>query len=71
MNYLSKLLAQQAGGLSDDMFQQNPFQSNRARNWFNLDWLLYNELNIIEIKLKYKFIGLDAERNSIALDLIE
>ena len=65
LNYL----AQQGGGLSDDMFQQNPFQSNRARNWFNLDWFLYN------LKLEHTFsnlsnlsinlFGLDAERNSI------
>ena len=65
LNYL----AQQAGGLSDDMFQQNPFQSNRARNWFNLDWLLYNlsfehSFNK-ESNLSINLFGLDAERNSI------
>ena len=38
LNYL----AQQAGGLSDKMFNENPYQSNRKRNWFNLDWFLYN-----------------------------
>jgi Fe(3+) dicitrate transport protein len=27
-------LAQQAGGLTDVMFNQNPTQSNRSRNWF-------------------------------------
>ena len=35
-------LAQQAGGLSDQMYSNNPFQSNRERNWFKVDWLLYN-----------------------------
>jgi Fe(3+) dicitrate transport protein len=35
-------LAQQAGGLSDQMFAANPLQSNRKRNWFKVDWLLYN-----------------------------
>ena len=65
LNYL----AQQAGGLSDDMFKQNPFQSNRARNWFNLDWLLYNlsfehSFNK-ESNLSINLFGLDAERNSI------
>ena len=65
MNYLAK----QAGGLSDKMFNDNPMQSNRSRNWFELDWFLYN------LKFKHKFnentnlsfslFGLDAERNTI------
>ena len=68
ISYL-KYLAHQAGGLSDRMFQQDPLQSNRSRNWFGLNWLLYN------LKLKHNFnnestlsinfFGLDAERNSI------
>ena len=41
VSYL-KYLAQQAGGLSDRMFNLDPLQSNRERNWFELDWLLYN-----------------------------
>ena len=50
------------------MFQQS-FQSNRARNWFNLDWLLYNlsfehSFNK-ESNLSINLFGLDAERNSI------
>ncbi len=65
MNYL----AQQAGGLTDDMFSENPFQSNRARNWFEVDWLLYN------LKFSYKFseqtnftfnvFGLNASRDAL------
>ena len=35
-------LTQQAGGLNDMMFALDPFQSNRKRNWFSVDWLLYN-----------------------------
>tara|TARA_B100001769_G_scaffold117424_1_gene91615 strand:+ start:1026 stop:3449 length:2424 start_codon:yes stop_codon:yes gene_type:complete len=35
-------LTQQAGGLNDSMFALDPFQSNRKRNWFSVDWLLYN-----------------------------
>jgi Fe(3+) dicitrate transport protein len=35
-------LTQQAGGLNDTMFALDPFQSNRKRNWFSVDWLLYN-----------------------------
>ncbi|MCR9171325.1 MAG: TonB-dependent receptor [bacterium] len=34
MNYL----ARQAGGLSDLQFEQNPRQSLRDRNWFNVNW---------------------------------
>ena len=34
MNYL----AQQAGGLTDAMFNADPRQSIRARNWFAVDW---------------------------------
>lgn len=36
MNYL----AQQPGGLSDAMFAEDPRQTNRARNWFDVDWNL-------------------------------
>ncbi len=65
MNYL----AQQAGGLTDVMFEEDPTQSNRSRNWFEVDWFLYN------VKLAHKFsdnanftfnfFGLDAQRNSV------
>ncbi|MFD2720765.1 TonB-dependent receptor domain-containing protein [Hymenobacter monticola] len=35
-------LAQQPGGLNDKQFAQNPRQSNRERNWFAVDWNLFN-----------------------------
>ena len=35
-------LAQQPGGLSDRQFAQDARQSNRARNWFAVDWNLFN-----------------------------
>jgi len=64
-----RYLAQQAGGLTDRMFSDNPLQSNRARNWFQVDWLLYN------LKLAHKFsdktnftfnfFGLNAQRNAL------
>ena len=65
LNYL----AQQAGGLSDKMFSENPYQSNRKRNWFNLDWFLYNfklesELNEMT-SLSLNFFGLNAKRKSL------
>jgi Fe(3+) dicitrate transport protein len=34
-------LAQQPGGLSDEMFEENPRQSNRERNWFKVNWNLF------------------------------
>ncbi|MDX1651122.1 MAG: TonB-dependent receptor [Brumimicrobium sp.] len=36
MNYLT----QQAGGLSDVLFEEDPRQSIRDRNWFSVDWNL-------------------------------
>ena len=62
-------LAKQAGGLSDRMFFEDPLQSNRSRNWFELDWLLYNiKLNHKfneDLTLSMNFFGLDAQRNTI------
>ena len=65
LNYL----AQQAGGLSDQMFSDDHLQSNRARNWFEVEWLMYN------LKFKKEFskntnfnlsiFGLEAKRNSL------
>jgi Fe(3+) dicitrate transport protein len=62
-------LAQQGGGLTDTMFDTAPYQSNRARNWFQVDWLLYN------VKLDHKFseqtnftfnfFGLNASRDAL------
>ena len=62
-------LAQQAGGLTDDMFNQNPFQSNRSRNWFEVDWLLYNlklahKFNV-DTNFTFNFFGLNATRNAL------
>ncbi len=62
-------LAKQAGGLTDTQFLENPRQSTRDRNWFEIDWRLYN------LKFKHDFnprsaltfqvFGLDASRNSV------
>ena len=62
-------LAQQPGGLSDAQFRENPRQSNRERNWFNVNWTMpalhfdhkfdtHNELNI-------RLFGLMAYRYSV------
>jgi Fe(3+) dicitrate transport protein len=64
-----KYLAQQAGGLNDAQFEENPFQSNRARNWFEVDWLLYNVTFSHDFSKDTKFtfsaFGLDAQRNAL------
>lgn len=64
-NYLAK----QAGGLTDFMFNENPLQSNRERNWFAVNWNLY------ALRLKHKLsetadfslqlFGLDASRKAV------
>jgi Fe(3+) dicitrate transport protein len=61
--------AQQAGGLTDKLFSENPLQSLRARNWFEVDW------NLAAINLTYSFkartqlnmrnFGLLAQRQSL------
>ena len=62
-------LAQQAGGLTDVMFNEDPTQSNRTRNWFAVNW------NLFALRLKHKFtantdfslqlFGLDASRKAV------
>jgi Fe(3+) dicitrate transport protein len=62
-------LAQQPGGLTDEMFRNNPKQTNRARNWFKVNW------NLFALHLDHKFnssnefnlrlFGLSASRYSI------
>lgn len=62
-------LAQQPGGLTDDMFKANPQQSNRDRNWFKVNWNLYalhfdhkfNEDNEFNLRV----FGLSAYRYSL------
>ena len=62
-------LAQQSGGLTDKMFYENPKQSNRTRNWFDVNW------NLFALRLKHQFtenanfslqlFGLDASRKTV------
>ena len=62
-------LAQQAGGLTDELFADDPLNSNRERNWFGLHWLLYNtklEHSFSDnSNLSISFFGLNAQRNAI------
>jgi Fe(3+) dicitrate transport protein len=62
-------LAQQAGGLTDVQFIENPSQSNRTRNWFAINW------NLFSLRLKHQFknkadfslqlFGLEASRKAV------
>ena len=62
-------LAQQAGGLTDKMFKENILQSNRDRNWFKVDWLLYNANFSYKINqndnVSLNLFSLDANRFSL------
>ena len=65
MNYLT----QQPGGLTDQMYREDPRQSNRERNWFKVNW------NLFAFHLDHKFdaanqfnlrvFGLSANRFSL------
>ncbi len=65
MTYLS----QQAGGLTDAQFEEDPFQSLRERNWFSVEWLTSNLTWNYQLgdntELESKFFYLDASRSSI------
>ena len=51
------------------MFKENPLQSIRSRNWFNVDWLLYNIKLLKKINdrtnFSFQFFGLDASRKAL------
>ena len=68
LTYLN-YLAQQAGGMNDKMFFENPLQSNRSRNWFKVNWLLYNlKINYTSndsTKHSLSIFGLDADRYAL------
>ena len=62
-------LAKQAGGLTDQQFLEDPTLSTRDRNWFDVNWNLYN-LNVKQKLgatnlLTISAFALDASRNSV------
>lgn len=65
MNYL----AHQSGGLTDRQFDSDPRQSNRSRNWFDVNWNLFDlELQHIlsdKSKISLQGFGLLAARRSL------
>jgi len=62
-------LAQQPGGLTDRQFRRDPTQSNRARNWFQVDWNLFSLKADYEFtsrtELNTRFFGLKAGRDAV------
>ncbi len=62
-------LAQQAGGLTDQQFETDPRMSTRERNWFEVDWKLYNlkidQKMSTNCRLSLNIFALDAERNTV------
>lgn len=60
---------QQAGGLTDEQFNNDPRQSLRERNWFGTPWNLFSvhlETKISErLTSDTKLFGLIGERNSV------
>ncbi|MCF8426489.1 MAG: TonB-dependent receptor [Bacteroidia bacterium] len=65
MNYL----AQQAGGLTDAMFAEDPRQTNRERNWFQVNWNLFalhfdHKFNVSS-EFNTRVFGLYANRYSV------
>ena len=65
LNYL----AQQPGGLTDNMFDKDQRQSNRARNWFAVNWDLIDlewDYHISDrTRLQTRVYGLIAGRNAV------
>lgn len=65
MNYLAK----QPGGLSDAMFAENPRQTNRERNWFDVNWNMlaihFDHKISKNSDLNIRLFGLDAHRYSL------
>jgi len=62
-------LTQQAGGLTDLQFSSDPTQSNRDRNWFEVDWNLaavqFNYEFNTRTKINSRFFGLLASRKAL------
>ena len=65
MNYL----AQQPGGLTDAMFEDDPTQSIRSRNWFKVDWnlaaLKYEHIFNPSTRVEVLGFGLIARREAL------
>lgn len=68
----SRYINQQPGGLTDSLFQANPKQSIRERNWFNINWhiasLNFEGKLTNQLKLYWKNSAVIGQRNSIGIN---
>ncbi|WP_298740648.1 TonB-dependent receptor [uncultured Chitinophaga sp.] len=64
-------LAQQPGGLTDEDFEKDPAMSVRSRNWFKVNWNLYNITLDYQLspgtKLNWRSYALRAEREALGI----
>jgi Fe(3+) dicitrate transport protein len=64
-----RYLAQQPGGLTDKQFIADPRQSNRTRNWFQVNWNLGAIMVDYEIsgsaRINWRTFGLYAQRDAL------
>ncbi|WNJ20695.1 TonB-dependent receptor domain-containing protein [Pontibacter sp. G13] len=64
-------LAQQAGGLTDRWFEEDPTQSRRERNWFQVDWhmpsLTLDHAFSQRTRLNVRAFGLVAQRDALGI----
>jgi Fe(3+) dicitrate transport protein len=64
-------LAHQPGGLTDQMFDDDPHQSVRSRNWFKVNWnlaaVLFDYKFSSRLKLNSRFYGLVASRSALGI----
>jgi Fe(3+) dicitrate transport protein len=64
-------LAHQPGGLTDQMFDDDPRQSIRSRNWFKVNWnlaaVLFDYKFSSRLKLNSRFYGLVAGRSALGI----
>ena len=64
-------VAQQAGGLTDALFEANPQQSVRKRNWFMVNWNLFSVNGTYKFtptfKMNVRTFGLIARRKSLGV----
>ncbi|AWH87045.1 TonB-dependent receptor [Flavobacterium album] len=62
-------LAKQPGGLTDQMFNKDMFQSYRTRNWFDVNWNLYSlrfeHAFTDDARLNVQLFGLNASRSAL------
>ncbi|MBS1662743.1 MAG: TonB-dependent receptor [Bacteroidetes bacterium] len=64
-------LEKQPGGLTDAMFEADPRQATKSRNWFKVNWnlgaLLLDYAISSKLQLNSRFFGLSANRDALGI----